>query len=65
MRDLSVVAMLIGISACSSQPAATAPPPASVDSKPATSAPASPTASTTRPPFSQSPWSPGAQTSTW
>ncbi len=65
MRDLSVVAMLIGISACSNQPAATVPPPAEADSKPAVSAPASPAASPTRPPFAQSPWSPGAQTSTW
>ncbi len=66
MRNLSVVAMLLGISAaCTNQPVATAPRPAEADSKPAASAPASPTASTTRPPFAQSPWSPGAQTTTW
>ena len=67
MRDLSVVAMLLGISAaCSNQPTATAPSPTEADSKPAaSSAPAHAPASPTRPPFSQSPWSPGAQTTTW
>ena len=66
MRNLSVVAMLLGISAaCSNQPAATVPPPSETNSKPAAGAPANPTASPARPPFAQSPWSPGAQTSTW
>ena len=66
MRGLSVVAMLLGISAaCSNPPAATVPPPAEADSKPAAGAPAHEPASPARPPFSQSPWSPGAQTSTW
>jgi hypothetical protein len=65
MRDLSVVAMLLCISACSNPPAATVSPPAEADSKPAASAPAHAPASPARPPFSQSPWSPGAQTTTW
>jgi hypothetical protein len=66
MRNLSVVAMLLGISAaCSNQPAATVPPPAEADSQPAGSAPAHAPASTAPHTFSQSPWSPGAQTTTW
>ena len=66
MRGLSVVAMLLGISAaCSNQPAATVPPPAEADSKPAGNAPAHAPASTAPHTFSQSPWSPGAQTTTW
>jgi hypothetical protein len=64
MRNLSVVAMLLGISAaCSNQPATTVSPPTEADSKPAAGATPRPAASTTRPPFTQSPWSPGAQTS--
>jgi hypothetical protein len=63
MRNLSVVAILLGISAaCANQPAATAPPPAEPDSKPAAGVPASPTASTAPHPYVQSPWSPAAQT---
>ena len=66
MRNLSVVAMLLGISAaCSNQPTATAPPPTEADSKPAASAPAHAPASTAPHTFGQSPWSPGAQTTTW
>jgi len=63
MRNLSVVAILLGISAaCSNQPAATALPPTETDSKPAASVPASSTASTAPRPYVQSPWSPAAQT---
>jgi hypothetical protein len=40
MRNLSVVAMLLGISAaCSNQPATTVSPPTEADSKPAAGAP--------------------------
>ena len=63
MRNLSVVAILLGISvACSNQPAATVPPPTGTESQPAASGSASPTAETKPRPFSQSPWSPAAQT---
>ena len=66
MRNLSVVAILLGISAaCSHQPAATVPPPTEADSKPAASTPTRAPASTAPHTFSQSPWSPGAQTTTW
>jgi hypothetical protein len=66
MRNLSVVAILLGISAaCSNQPATTVPPPAEPDSKPAASTPTRAPASTARHTFGQSPWSPGAQTTTW
>ena len=66
MRNLSVVAMLLGISAaCSNQPATAVPPPAEADSKPAASTPTRAPASTAPHTFSQSPWSPGAQTTTW
>jgi hypothetical protein len=62
MRDLSVVAILLGISAaCSNQPTAIAPPPTGTESKPATGVPARP-ASTAPRPYVQSPWSPAAQT---
>ena len=63
MRNLSVVAILLGISAaCSNQPAPPARPPTGTEPKAATSVSASPTASTAPHPFTQSPWSPGAQT---
>jgi hypothetical protein len=64
MRNLSVVAILLGISAaCTNQPAATVPlPTKETDSKPAASVPASPTASSAPHPYVQSPWSPAAQT---
>ncbi len=63
MRNLSVVAILLGISAaCANRPAATVPPPAETESKPAAGVPASPTASTAPHPYVQSPWSPAAQT---
>ena len=63
MRNLSVVAILLGISAACSNPAAPpAPPPTGTEPKAAASVPASPTASTAPHPFTQSPWSPGAQT---
>jgi hypothetical protein len=63
MRNLSVVAILLGISvACSNQPAAPVPPPTGTEPKAAAGVPASPTASTAPHPFTQSPWSPGAQT---
>jgi hypothetical protein len=63
MGNLSVVAILLGISAaCSNQPAAIVPPPAEQDSKPAASVPASPTTSTAPHPYGPSPWSPAAQT---
>jgi hypothetical protein len=63
MRNLSVVAILLGISAaCANQPAATVPPPAGTDSKPAAGVPASPAASTAPHPYVPSPWSPAAQT---
>jgi hypothetical protein len=64
MRNLSVVAILLGISAaCANPPAATVPPPTKeTDSKPAASVPASPTASSAPHPYVQSPWSPAAQT---
>ncbi len=63
MRNLSVVAILLGVSvACSNQPAATVPPPTETEAKPAASVPASPTAPTARRPYMQSPWSPSAQT---
>ena len=66
MRNLSVVAILLGISAaCSNQPATTVPPPIEADSKPAASTPTRAPASTARHTFGQSPWSPGAQTTTW
>ena len=66
MRNHSVVAILLGISAaCSHQPATTVPPPTEADSKPAASAPTRAPASTAPHTFSQSPWSPGAQTTTW
>jgi hypothetical protein len=66
MRNLSVVAILLGIStACSNQPATTVPPTAEADSKPAASAPTRAPASTAPHTFGQSPWSPGAQTTTW
>jgi hypothetical protein len=62
MRNLSVVAILLGISAaCANQPAATVPPPTETDSKPAASVPASPPATAPHP-YMQSPWSPAAQT---
>jgi hypothetical protein len=65
MRNLSVAATLLGISAaCSSQPAATALPSTETESKPAASVPASPTASTAPHRFVQSPWSPAAETQT-
>jgi hypothetical protein len=58
MRNLSVVAILLGISvACSNQPAATVPPPAGTESKPAAGVPASPPPPR---PYTQSPWSPSA-----
>jgi hypothetical protein len=61
MRNLSVVAILLGISAaCSNRPAATVPPPTGTDAKPAASVTASPAASTA--PHQYEPWSPGAQT---
>jgi hypothetical protein len=63
MRNLSVVAILLGISvACSNQPAAPVPPPTGTEPKAAAGVPASPTASTAPHPFTQSPWSPAAQT---
>jgi hypothetical protein len=63
MRDLSVVAILLGISAaCSNQPTANVPPPTETESKPATGVPASPAPASPRP-YVQSPWSPAAQTS--
>jgi|HubBroStandDraft_6_1064221.scaffolds.fasta_scaffold84077_6 hypothetical protein len=63
MRKLSIVAILLGISAaCSNQPTATVSPPTGMESKPATGVPASPTAATAPHPYTQSPWSPGAQT---
>jgi hypothetical protein len=66
MRDLSVVAMLLGITAaCSNQPTTTALPPAETDARPAASVSAHPTASTAPHPFVQSPWSPGAQAMGW
>jgi len=62
MRNLSVVAILIGVSvACSNQPAATVPPP--TDAKPAASAPASPATSTPR--HQYEPWSPAATPGMW
>ena len=64
MRNLSVVAILLGISvACSNQPAATVPPPTGTDAKPAASAPASPVASTPRRQYE--PWSPAATPGMW
>jgi hypothetical protein len=49
MRNLSVVAILLGISvACSNQPAVPVPPPTGTESKSAAGVPASPTASTRR-----------------
>jgi hypothetical protein len=43
MRNLSVVAILLGISAaCSNRSAATVPPPTGTDAKPAASAPGRP-----------------------
>jgi hypothetical protein len=66
MRDLLVVAMLLGITAaCSNQPTTTALPTAGTEASPAAGVPAHPTASTAPPPFGQSPWSPGAQTTGW
>jgi hypothetical protein len=63
MRNLSVMAILLGISAaCSNQPAAPVPPPTGTEPKAAASVPANSTASTAPHPFTQSPWSPGAQT---
>jgi hypothetical protein len=63
MRNLSVVAILLGISAaCSNPPAAAVSPPAQTDSKPAAGVPASPTASTAPHRYVPSPWSPAAQT---
>lgn len=63
MRNLSVVAILLGISAaCSNQPTATGPPPAGTESKPAAGVPASPAASTAPRPYVQPPWSPAART---
>jgi hypothetical protein len=63
MRNLSVVAILLGISvACSNQPATTGLPPAETDSKPAAGVPASPTASPAPRPYVQPPWSPAART---
>jgi hypothetical protein len=66
MRNLSVVAILLGLSAaCANQPAATVPAPAETEAKPAAGVPARPTASPAPHTFGQSPWSPGAQTSAW
>jgi hypothetical protein len=63
MRNLSVVAILLGISvACSNKPAATVPPPTGTNSKPAATVPASPTAPH---PYTQSPWSPSATPGMW
>jgi hypothetical protein len=64
MRNLSVVAILLGISvACSNQPAATVPPP--TEATPAASVPASPTVSTSPRPYTQSPWSRAAPPGMW
>jgi hypothetical protein len=66
MRNLSVVAILLGISgACSNHPEATVPPPTGTESKPAASVPASPTASAAPHPYTQSPWSPAAPPGMW
>ena len=66
MRNLSVVAIILGISAaCSNQPAPPAPPPTGTEPKAAANVPASTTASTAPHPFTQSPWSPGAQKGMW
>jgi hypothetical protein len=66
MRNLSVVAILLGISvACSNQPAATVPPPTGTESKPAANVPASPTASTPPHQYVQPPWSPAATPGMW
>jgi hypothetical protein len=66
MRNLSVVAILLGISvACSNHSEETVPPPTGTESKPAASVPASPTASTAPHPYTQSPWSPAAPPGMW
>jgi hypothetical protein len=66
MRNLSVVAILLGISvACSNKPAPIAPPAAGTESKPGASVPASPTASTAPHPYTHSPWSPAATPGMW
>jgi hypothetical protein len=66
MRNLSVAAILLGISvACSNQPVATVPPPTGTESKPAASVPASPAASNRPHPYTQSPWSPSATPGMW
>ena len=63
MRKLSIVTILLGISAaCSNQPVVPVSPPTGTEPRAAASVPASTTVSTAPHPFTQSPWSPGAQT---